>query len=75
MNYAAIGTIVGHEFSHAFDDTGRQFDEQGNLKDWWSNETISRYKEKAQCFVDQYEDYKLPGVRKTKAYVTQPRPI
>lgn len=56
MNYGAIGTILGHELTHGFDNSGRQFDTNGNLKQWWSNETIGEYVDKTQCFIDQYDD-------------------
>ena len=44
MNYGAIGWVIGHEITHGFDDQGRQFDEEGNLVDWWHPETKKRYK-------------------------------
>ena len=43
MNYGAIGWVIGHEITHGFDDQGRQFDEEGNLVDWWHPETKQRY--------------------------------
>lgn len=57
MNYAAIGVAIGHEITHGFDDQGRQFDLDGNLVDWWGNDTAEAFKEKSQCFVDQYSNY------------------
>ncbi|KAJ8680969.1 hypothetical protein QAD02_016756 [Eretmocerus hayati] len=62
MNYGAIGSILGHELTHGFDDAGRLFDSQGNLKQWWSNRTISKYTYKASCFVEQYSEYYLPEI-------------
>lgn len=58
MNYGAIGTIIGHEITHGFDDQGRQFDENGNLLDWWAPATSDAYEEKAKCIIDQYGDFK-----------------
>ena len=58
MNYGAIGYVIGHEITHGFDDQGRQFDPEGNLVDWWQNDTRTAYLEKAQCIIDQYGGYK-----------------
>ncbi|XP_078264840.1 phosphate-regulating neutral endopeptidase PHEX [Rhinoraja longicauda] len=57
ITYGAIGVIVGHEFSHAFDDSGREYDKNGNLHQWWSNASISKFKAEADCVVKQYSDY------------------
>ncbi|XP_014225876.1 neprilysin-1-like [Trichogramma pretiosum] len=62
LNYGAIGSILGHELTHGFDNSGRRFDSSGNLKQWWSNETIARYTDRAACFVEQYDKYYLPEV-------------
>ena len=43
-----------------FDSTGRQYDKDGNLKQWWSDESIINFKEKAQCIIDQYGEYVMP---------------
>ena len=40
MNYGAIGVVIGHEMTHGFDDQGRQYDKDGNLKDWWTEEDV-----------------------------------
>lgn len=57
INYGAIGMIIGHEMTHAFDDKNRQYDQAGNLKDWWTNEDARKFKTKAQVLVDQYNKY------------------
>ncbi|XP_057329161.1 neprilysin-4-like [Microplitis mediator] len=57
LNYGAIGTILGHELTHGFDNDGRHYDGQGNLRQWWSNETIFQYAGKTDCFVKHYEEY------------------
>ena len=62
LNYGGIGVVIGHEITHGFDDKGRQFDKHGNLKQWWNNVTIEKFREQAQCIVDQYSGYKLPGI-------------
>lgn len=54
LNYGAIGSVVGHEITHGFDDVGSQFDENGNLKNWWAPTTSKSFKIKSQCLVDQY---------------------
>ncbi len=62
INYGGIGAVIAHEISHGFDDQGRQFDAQGNLRDWWTPESAARYKERADRIVQQYEEYEpLPG--------------
>lgn len=52
--YARIGTVLGHELSHAMDNSGRLFDEQGNFVDWWSSESTAGFNEHAQRIVDEY---------------------
>ena len=59
LNYGALGSIIGHEITHGFDDEGSKFDDEGNLDDWWGPETIIEYLEKAQCIIDQYGNYSL----------------
>jgi putative endopeptidase len=60
--YAAASTI-GHEITHGFDDQGRQFDPQGNLKSWWTKDDEEKFKARAQVMVDQFNAYEpLPGV-------------
>jgi len=60
LNYGAIGWVIGHEITHGFDDQGRQFDQEGNLVNWWHPETTSRYLNKAECIIKQYSDYTFP---------------
>jgi putative endopeptidase len=57
VNYGGIGTVIGHEMTHGFDDQGRQFDLDGNLKDWWTAEDAARFKERANKVADQYDRY------------------
>ncbi len=59
--YAAASTI-GHEITHGFDDTGRQYDAQGNLKAWWTPQDSARFTQKAQMLVDQFNKYKVHGL-------------
>ncbi len=56
-NYGAIGSIIGHELTHGFDDQGRQFDADGNLKNWWTPEDEKNYNARAALMEKQYDDY------------------
>ncbi len=58
VNYGAIGAVIGHELTHGFDDQGRRFDADGNLKDWWTEEDAKAFEKRAECFVQQYGNYK-----------------
>jgi endothelin-converting enzyme len=57
VNYGAIGSVIGHEISHAFDDRGRQYDGDGNLRDWWTPEDNEKFKERAGGLVRQYSSF------------------
>jgi putative endopeptidase len=57
VNYGAIGLVIGHEMTHGFDDQGRQYDADGNLKDWWSPEDAAHFKQRANLVVRQYDGY------------------
>ncbi len=62
VNYGAIGAVIGHEFSHGFDDQGRKSDGDGNLRDWWTEEDAVEFKRRADGLVAQYAAYEpLPG--------------
>ncbi|MCA9553395.1 MAG: M13 family metallopeptidase, partial [Myxococcales bacterium] len=62
VNLGAMGMVVGHELTHGFDDQGSQFDKDGNLNNWWTDEVQPRFKEQTQCVADQYEAYEpVPG--------------
>ena len=56
-NYGDTGGTVGHELTHGFDDEGRQFDAQGNLRDWWTPEDAKQFEKRASCISDQYSKY------------------
>ena len=56
-NYGAIGSVIGHEISHSFDDTGAQFDSKGRLRDWWTKEDGEHFKKAAAKLVAQYDAY------------------
>jgi len=57
VNYGAVGSVIGHELTHGFDDEGRQYDADGNLKDWWSKTDKDRFIKLSNCFVNQYGGY------------------
>jgi endothelin-converting enzyme/putative endopeptidase len=57
INYGGAGAVIGHELTHGFDDQGRQFDGEGNLKDWWTDADAKAFVERASCLVDQYSSY------------------
>jgi putative endopeptidase len=58
VNYGGIGTVIGHEISHSFDDVGAQFDARGKLANWWTAEDAARFKAAGQKLVAQYNTYK-----------------
>jgi len=57
VNFGAIGAVIGHELSHGFDDSGRKFDGDGNLRDWWTEADAKAFEERAACIADQYSGY------------------
>ena len=57
INYGGIGAVIGHEMTHGFDDSGRQFDGKGNLSDWWTPESAARFKERSAGIVRQFNGY------------------
>jgi putative endopeptidase len=67
VNYGGIGAVVGHELTHGFDDEGRQFDAQGNLRDWWTDQDAKAFEVRAACIAKEYsgftvvDDVKLNG--------------
>jgi putative endopeptidase len=56
-NYGDTGATIGHELTHGFDDEGRQFDAQGNLRDWWTPQDAAEFEKRAGCVADQYAQY------------------
>ena len=57
INYGGIGAVIGHEMTHGFDDQGRQFDDEGNLHDWWTKADADEFKKRADEVVQQYNGY------------------
>ena len=64
INYGAIGAVIGHEMTHGFDDQGRQYDKDGNLKDWWTAADAANYEQRDKCITDEYtQDVPEAGVK------------
>jgi endothelin-converting enzyme/putative endopeptidase len=67
MNFGGIGVVIGHELTHGFDDQGRKFDPEGNLRDWWTEQDGKEFEKRASCVADEYgnfvavDDLKLNG--------------
>ncbi len=64
MNFGGIGMVMGHELTHGFDDSGRKFDGQGRLTQWWDDAAVTRFEERAECVEELYSGYEVqPGVK------------
>jgi endothelin-converting enzyme/putative endopeptidase len=61
VNYGGAGGVIGHELTHGFDDQGRKFDGDGNLRDWWTPADGKAYEERVSCVADQYSGYTVAG--------------
>ncbi|KAG4220533.1 hypothetical protein PC116_g30988, partial [Phytophthora cactorum] len=61
VSYGAFASVAGHELSHAFDNSGRHYDEHGNFTDWWTNNTVQEFDKRANCFVEQYSNFTVQG--------------
>jgi predicted metalloendopeptidase len=67
VNFGGIGVVIGHELTHGFDDQGRKYDPQGNLRDWWTADDGKEFEKRAGCVADEYgnfvavDDLKLNG--------------
>ncbi|HRK54638.1 MAG TPA: M13 family metallopeptidase [Cyclobacteriaceae bacterium] len=57
INYGGIGMVIGHELTHAFDDQGAQYDKDGNVKNWWTDEDYKKFNEKTQLLIDRYSTF------------------
>ena len=57
VNYGAIGSVMGHELTHGFDDQGRQYDAEGDLRNWWTPEDAAEFEKRAECFVKEYSAF------------------
>jgi endothelin-converting enzyme/putative endopeptidase len=63
LNFSELGMVVGHEMTHGFDNSGRHFDGDGTLRNWWSDSAATEFNTRAQCLVDQYSKFSpAPGL-------------
>ena len=70
VNFGSMGMVVGHEITHGFDDEGRQFDADGNLKDWWTEASGKNFVARAECVKKQYDGYTAIDDLKVKGDLT-----
>ncbi|MBN3582031.1 M13 family metallopeptidase [Algoriphagus aestuarii] len=59
VNYGGIGMVIGHELTHAFDDQGAQYDKDGNVKNWWTEEDYAKFKAKTQQLIERYDSFTI----------------
>jgi endothelin-converting enzyme/putative endopeptidase len=57
VNYGGIGVVIGHEMTHGFDDEGRNYDEKGNLTDWWTESDAANFAKRGQCIEDEFTGF------------------
>jgi endothelin-converting enzyme/putative endopeptidase len=69
-NYGNTGSTIGHELTHGFDDEGRQFDGEGNLRDWWTQKDAEEFEKRAKCIRDQYSGYVIVDDTKINGKLT-----
>ncbi|RUS78118.1 hypothetical protein EGW08_014126, partial [Elysia chlorotica] len=63
LNYGAIGVVIGHEITHGFDDKGSQFDQDGNLRNWWQRQDMNNFHRARQCMVRQYSNFSDDNIK------------
>ncbi|MGZ8833739.1 MAG: M13 family metallopeptidase [Thermoanaerobaculia bacterium] len=70
-NYGGIGTVIGHEMTHGYDDQGSKFDPEGNLRNWWTPEDLKNFQARADCIVNEYNEFAVePGLNTQGKLVT-----
>ncbi len=70
VNYGAIGMVIGHEMTHGFDDKGRQYDQEGNMNDWWQPADAEKFETRAQVLVDRYNNFHVLDTIKADGELT-----
>jgi predicted metalloendopeptidase len=58
-NYGGMGSVIGHEMTHGFDDQGAQFDATGNLANWWTEADLKNFKERSECVINQFNGFEV----------------
>jgi putative endopeptidase len=70
-NYGGIGTVIGHEMTHGFDDQGAKFDSEGNLRNWWTDEDLKNFQSRTGCISNEYSEFNVaPGININGKLVT-----
>jgi len=69
-NYGGIGSVLGHEMTHGFDDSGRKYDATGKRSNWWDPETEAYFEERAACLVNQFDDFTVSGGKHVNGNLT-----
>jgi len=69
LKYGAFGAVAAHELTHAFDNSGSQYDDKGRLREWWTNTTVKAFEERAQCVAKQYSKYYVYDESGNKVHV------
>jgi putative endopeptidase len=59
LNYGGIGAVIGHEMTHGFDDEGAQYDAHGNLRNWWTDDDLKNFKERAACIEREFDSFNV----------------
>jgi putative endopeptidase len=75
LNFGGIGMVIGHEFTHGFDNNGRQYDADGSWRNWWTDKAQTQFEQRASCMVDQYSAFKLYPDASVNGTLTLPENI
>jgi putative endopeptidase len=70
VNFGGIGLVIGHELTHGFDDQGRKFDPQGNLRDWWTEQDGKEFEKRVSCVADEYSNFTVVDNMKLNGRLT-----
>jgi putative endopeptidase len=70
VNFGGIGLVIGHELTHGFDDQGRKFDPQGNLRDWWTEQDGKEFEKRVSCVADEYSNFVAVDTMKLNGRLT-----